>query len=84
MLTLHGYEVVITQERFETKIRRNRSGSHPFVHWLARWLPIDPYVEWDWPEQAPCDDALLVGGKLFVSARVFDAIKRQILAAPIT
>ena len=75
---INGFNVVITPERFETKLKRNRSGSHPHIHWLAKWLPINPYVEWVRREQVPCDDAIRHGNTLLMSERVYRMLKTQI------
>lgn len=77
---LAGYTVVQTQARTKTVMKRCRSGSHWFIHWLARWLPIDPYVEWDWPEQVPDDRIYIVGNYLFTTPIQHRALVQMITA----
>lgn len=60
-----------------TRVVRNKSGSHPFIHWLARWLPIDPYVEWDWPEQVPDDHVYFAKGMMFAPPHIRRALIEQ-------
>ena len=59
-----GMPVHETPPRTVWRVKRCRGTAHPLIHWLARFLPIETEIEWDWPEQAPDDKAWMIHSRL--------------------
>jgi hypothetical protein len=58
-----------------------RSPAHPFIKWLSRWLPIDPWVEYKRPLYRERDPLIHdASGTVFCSAKQYDRLKREIAA----
>ncbi len=50
--------------------------AHPIIFWLAKWLPIDPYVDAEYIKYKDAD-ALVdkIGGVMYCSHRQLNALK---------
>lgn len=65
------------QEPTGRKVAR-RFQAHPFIQWLAKWLPIAPYVEGRYPEYRDIAPMMFKGKTVLVcSRRQLEALKRE-------
>ena len=53
-----------------------RFEAHPFIKWLARWFPIEPYVEGKYPRYKDCD-AIIIGRIVYCSPRQTAQLRRE-------
>ncbi|MCK5444983.1 MAG: hypothetical protein KAI73_05120 [Rhodospirillaceae bacterium] len=60
------------------KMRTRQFPVHPVIKWLARWLPITPYIEAKYPEFVDGEPFMLNNKTVLVcSRRQLDALKRE-------
>jgi hypothetical protein len=60
---------------FEVK----RIPAHPFIHWLARWFPINPWIEVEVPKFKDADAMLDVArGVLYCSPAQADELMARL------
>lgn len=57
-----------------------RFEAHPLIKWLARWLPIQPYVEVRYARYKDCDP-LMSDRAVYCSPRQADFLRREIGAS---
>ena len=69
--------------RVQDGARQVRFAAHPLICWLARWLPIKPYVEASYPRYRD-RDPLIIGDRLFCSFAQYDELKRTIARRGVT
>ncbi len=53
-----------------------RFAAHPFIKWLAKFLPITPYVEAEYPRYKDADP-LMIGDALYVSPAQYKTLKER-------
>ncbi len=59
-------------------MRTRQFKAHPMICWLARWLPITPYIEGTYPEFKDAAPFMLNNKTILVcSYRQLDALKRE-------
>lgn len=56
-----------------------RFPAHPLVCWLARWLPIDPYVDVEYPRYRDADPLVDArAGIIYCSVAQAETLKREL------
>lgn len=76
---LYGHVKMISSKFFPKHATRKytvKFDVHPFIKWLSKFLPITPYIEADYPDDA---DPLYMraNNTLVMGERTFDALKRS-------
>lgn len=71
-----GIEIIVSpyMPKHPTRKYKVRYEAHDFIKWLARYLPILPYVEAEYPDDA---DGFMMGNKLYVGARTFALLQKH-------
>lgn len=73
---LSGFQIHISHMlgTHPTRQYKVRFNVHPIVKWLARWLPINPWIEAEYPDEA---DPILMGRIMFCPPRAYEKLMAE-------
>jgi hypothetical protein len=61
------------EDGFETK----RVTAHPLIHWLARWFPIEPWVEVQVRRLKDADPVIYMGRVICCSYAQYEVLRQR-------
>lgn len=64
----------------DTHIEVRRYSAHPFIHWLAKFINIKPYVEVTYEHRRPKKSAFMLGKNLVMHPEAHRALVANVTA----